>query len=87
MKLHNMRMNWYKANSKLRTEREKIATQEEIVHLINTETGKDHTRAWYTRIETGERAASMEVALVISRLLRVDVDEIFSSSKANTEQK
>ena len=79
-------MNWYKANNKLRIEREKVGTQEEIVHLINTETGRDHSRAWYTRIETGERSASMEVALVLSRLLRVDVDEIFSSSKVD-EQK
>ena len=72
-------MIWLKATDKLREIREKTYTQDELVDLVNLEMGKTFNRTWYTRIEGGQKSVSSDVALVISKALDANLNELFKN--------
>ena len=69
----------------LKEKREALGSQEEMASLINAETGQNYGRTFYGNIETGARPATAEMALIIARILKSDVAELFTSSEAKAE--
>lgn len=68
----------YTAKPELKVAREAMCFQEEMVDLINVETGKNYSRQFYGNIEAGRRYASAEVAIIIARILKTEVSALFS---------
>ncbi len=73
------------AKPHLKVKREALCSQEEMASLINVETGKDYGRTFYGNIETAARPATADMALIIARILKTDVSELFTSNSAPEE--
>lgn len=73
------------AKPELRVKREAMCSQEEMASLINVDTGKDYGRTFYGNIETGVRPASADMALIIARILKSDVSDLFASKAEKGE--
>lgn len=74
------------ATQNLKAVREAKCSQEEMVSLINVETGKNYGRTFYGNIETGERPANADMALIIARILSTNVTELFTNNTPEEEQ-
>lgn len=70
----------------LKTKREELGSQEEMVSLINAATGKDYGRTFYGNIETGVRPTTAEMALVIARILKMDVSDLFTNKEESKNE-
>ncbi len=73
------------AKPELKTLREAKCSQEEMAGLVNIETGKSFGRAFYSNIENGIRPVSSDFALVIARILKVEVTELFTKKTESEE--
>jgi DNA-binding XRE family transcriptional regulator len=76
----------YTAKPELKEIREKMCYQGEMADLINVQTGKTYSRAFYGNIEAGKRYASAEIAVVIARILKTDVSQLFLMKGADDGQ-
>lgn len=71
----------YIAKPELKILREKMGRQDEMQGLINVEIGKTHHRSFYGNIENGARLATPKMALLIARILKSDVADIFKKTE------
>ena len=73
------------AKTELKIKREAFCSQQEMASLINAESGGNYGRTFYGNIETGIRPVSSDMALIIARILKSDVAELFTSNDAKEE--
>lgn len=69
------------AKPELEEKRKAFCSQEEMVSLINAETGKHYGRTFYGNIETRTRPVKAEIALIIARILKAEVTDLFTGSE------
>lgn len=65
------------AKSKLKEVREAKYTQEEMMKLLEIQLNQPFPRSTYTHKENGSYSFSAEEAVAVSRILKVDLDEVF----------
>lgn len=71
----------YKSLPALRDRRvAKGFTQSEMINLINVATGTSYNRPYYTHIESGIRTVDPTLAVAISRILELPINELFQES-------
>lgn len=71
----------------LRKTREKLCTQKEMAGLINTTARKRmFDRNTYAFVEQGNRGIDSDSALIISRLLKKDINKLFIGEEVDNEQ-
>lgn len=69
------------ATKKLRDIRESLMSQEELVDTLKAQhKGHKYERTSIVYIESGKRTVDLQTALTISRILGVDISEIFTAS-------
>jgi putative transcriptional regulator len=63
--------------------KEKSLLQKDIVAILNSRYGIEITESYYGMIEQGVRTPSLEIALGISEIFKVDPQDIFFTNRHN----
>lgn len=74
------------ARPELKTYREKVCTQEEMMGMLEVQLDRKFPRSTYTHKENGTYSLSTEEAIAISRILKVNVEKLFVKKEVSTDQ-
>src|SRR5438477_12334878 len=73
------------AKPELKKIRESVCSQEEMMKLLQIQLGRPFPRSTYAHKENGDYTVSSDEAIAISRILKVEIDQIFMQKEGNEQ--